>query len=128
MKTIFDMIFYIIPYYDIIFYIILFLFPLITFIIFAIQVLYKKDKSIWKPFHRILNWLPVATIPIYIFPIIEGEHSFKLIPVFIIILYGFLYKIKVLNQSEVIISMIIYIFSNLSLWVLILGLSKSAGV
>jgi len=110
MKTIFDMIFYIIP----------FLFVLIIFIIFAIQLLYKKDKSIWKPFHRVLNWLPIATIPLFHELIFEGDHSFKLIPVFIIILYEFLYQSKLLNQSEVIISMIIYVFLNLFLWMVVL--------
>jgi hypothetical protein len=46
MKTTLDMFYFIGPYYDMILYIIPFLFGFIVFIIFAIQVLYKKDKSI----------------------------------------------------------------------------------
>ena len=98
-----------------IFYAIPFLVVLIVFILFAIKVFNKKDKSIRKPFHRLLNWIPIGTIPIYKV-IFEGDHSFKLIPVFIIILYEFLYQSKLLNKSEVVTSMVLYVFWNLILW------------
>ena len=73
MITIFDVIFYIIPYS----------FLITIFIVFALEIFNKKDKPIKKPFHRVLNWLFVASIPLFISFIFEGDHSFILIPIFI---------------------------------------------
>jgi len=78
------------------------------------KVFNKKDKLIRKPFYRLLNWLPIGTIPIYK-AIIEGDHLYKLIPVFIIILYKFLYQKKLVNKYEVITSIFLYVILNLFL-------------
>ena len=101
--------------YYTVYYVIPFSVVVTVFILFTIKVFNKKDKSIKKPFYRLLNWLPIGTIPIYEV-IFEGDHSFKLIPVFIIILYEILYQSKLLNTSEVVTSMVIYVFWNFIIW------------
>jgi hypothetical protein len=118
MKTIFDIIFYIIPYSYI----------LIVIAVLAIKIFNRKEKSIKKPFHRVLNWLPVATIPLFIGLIFEGDHLFKIIPIIIIILYEFLYQSKLLNKFEIIISMILYLLLNLFLYGFLYVYVHSTGV
>ena len=114
-----------------IFILILSLFVVIIFIGFAIQIIYKKDKPFWSPYmksiHRVLNWFPVLTIPLFIGAIFEGDQINKLIPVFMIILYEFLHRCKLLNKSEVVTSLMLYVFINFLLWGFVTAYIGSAG-